>query len=145
MEPVTAVGFMAAVIQLLEFGIKTARAVNEVQERGSTDDVDNANYVSSQLSSLSKSVRDQLELSSMHGTLSGEEKELLDIGRKCCAQSQKLQEELDKLMSRDGGNGMVRIKVVAKTIWKKNKIAAMQEKLDGCRKILESRLLHRLR
>ncbi|KAG8532445.1 uncharacterized protein KY384_002322 [Bacidia gigantensis] len=144
MDPITAIGLTAAVVQLLDFSIKAAKTVKEVRDRGSSTDVEDTDHVASHLSSLSESVKSSLQLSSIHRSLSGEEKELLEISNKCQECSRKLQEQLNKLKLNDDAKTSDRLKVVARTLFKKDSIATMQEKLDGFRRVLESRLLLRL-
>ena len=145
MEPFAAVGFTAAVVQLLDFSIKAAKTVKQVRERGSSSNVENTDYIASHLSSLSDSVQTKLQLSGIHQTLSAEENELLEIGRKCGECSRKLQTELEKLKATDGARSVDRLKVAARTIWRKGDIEKLQDKLENTRQVLETRLLYTLR
>ena len=150
MDPVTAVGFTAAVVQLVHVSIKVVKTVNEVREGGSSKEVENADFIASQLSKLSFSVETSLKLESntqppdINQNLSADEEELLDIGQKLQHCSQKLQEELQPLKTRGDVKGAKRLKVAVKSVLKKDDIIKLQEELEGFRGVLESRLLLRL-
>ena len=144
MEPITAVGFAAAVVQLLHFSIKSVETLKQVREKGSSADVDTADYLASQISRLSESVRTSLQLDEIHRTLSSDEKNLLNIGSNCRDCSEELLDELQKLKLDDDARPLQRIKIGAKTILKKERIVKLQEQLGGYREVLESGLLFRL-
>ena len=145
MDPITAVGFTAAVVQLVDVSLKVAQTVKDVRERGSSRDLADSDHIASHLSSLSDSVQTSLQLSSIHRSMSAEEKELLDIASRCNKCSQKLQEELANLKLKDGAKRTDQLKVVVKIVFRRSDITALQDKLEGFRRVLESRLLYRLR
>ena len=144
MDPITAFQFTAAVVQLVDYSIRAANTVNEIRERGSSRDVADTGYVASHLATLSESLQTSLQLSSIHRVLSTDEKELLDIGKRCEQCSQELQRELEDLKKHDGASRLHLMKVALKTTIKKDKVTKLETRLQGFRKTLETGLLARL-
>ncbi len=147
MDPITGIGLAASVIQLVTFGISAAKTCREIYEQGVLGDHSQVEYVASHLASLTVSIQQSLRNSNTQSlVLSKEERELVDLSRRCEGCALKLQHELQRLQT-----SKTRISVVlaaskaARALWKKNTIEQVQKQLESYRSTLEISLLNRLR
>lgn len=101
MDPITGIGLAALVVQLLQFGIKAAQTCQQIYQQGSTTEYADMNYITGHLARLNVSFQQSLnQAQTPSGALSKEEKELVDLGRKCEECAKELQDELGKLRAR---------------------------------------------
>ncbi len=146
MDPVTGLGLVASVVQLLTFGINTVSTIREVYHRGSISSYDDVEYITGHLGKLTRSLQQSLENSHTHSSaLSRDEKDLIDLGRKCEDCAQKLQHELRKLSSQPRISLLAATRKTARAIWKRPKIEEISNQLATYKSTLETSLLHRLR
>lgn len=146
MDPVTGIGLAAAVVQLVQFSINAATTCQEIYQQGSTSDQIDADITAGHLERLTTSLQQSLRNTGTQSAgLSKEEKDLIDLGRKCEDCANKLQRELRKLQARPQASALEVARKAARSIWKKGSIVKIQEQLEGYRRILETSLLYRLR
>ena len=146
MDPITGIGLVASVLQLVQFSINAAQTCHQIYQQGSTSEHTDAAYTANHLADLTKSLQDSLNnAGTSKSALSKEEKDLVDLGRKCEDCANKLQHELRKLQARPQASALEAARKAARSIWKKGSIAKIQEQLDGYRGTLETSLLYRLR
>ena len=147
MDPITGVALVAAVLQLVQFSIKTAKACQEIYAQGSLGDLtdidDTATRLGDLSGSLQRSIRES-EVKNPRPTLSKAEIDLIDLGQKCRICANKLHHELIKLRARPRGSRREALQKFARSIWKQSSITKLQEQLESHRRILESALLFRL-
>ncbi|KAG8530111.1 uncharacterized protein KY384_005593 [Bacidia gigantensis] len=147
MDPVTGVGLVASIAQLIQFGIATAKACHEIYEKGSTSENINIDETTIHLSNLSSSLQrsiKELGAGKTVSSLSEEEKELLNLGQKCEETAKKLHDEVNKLKARPSGSKREAAGIFARSIWKKGSISRLKERLESYRRLLETSLLFKL-
>ena len=146
MDPISGISFAASIVQLVHFSIVTAKTVHEISQRGSSSDTAHTKDIATQLSSLTVSVQKSLQdAQTPKRALTKDEKELIEVGKKCENIATKLQKELEKLEVESSGSKLSGVKIVAMTILKKGKIEKMMDDLEGMRRVLETGLLVTLR
>lgn len=146
MDPITGIGLAASVVQLVQFGISAAEICLQIYRQGFTSENIDADYVAGQLASLTSSLQQSLYHSrTKSDALSKEEKDLVDLGRKCEDCANKLQYELRKLRARPQASALETARIAARSILKKSSIMKIQEQLGTYTKTLETSLLCRLR
>lgn len=102
-------------------------------------------YTSGHLTSLTQSLQDTLQIQSIHITLNKDEKDLLDLARKCEACAQKLQGELQDLRSQPRSSVLLAVRKTVLGIRRKHAIEEVKEQLMSLQLTLETSLLYRLR
>ena len=147
MDPITGVSLVAAVLQLVQFSIKTAKACHEIYAQGSASDFvdidDTATRLGNLSGSLQQSIRDS-EARNPRLSLSKAEIDLIDLGQKCRICANKLHHELIKLRARPRGSRREAMQKFARSVWRHGSITKLQEQLENHRRVLESTLLFRL-
>ena len=146
MDPLTRVGLAACIIQLVTFGIQTVKTCQQVYDKGSVSELSNLDDISGHLARLSDSLQQSLQ-SSVKGSqaLSGDEKDLVDLGRKCQDCADKLQQKLRQLQTERRASVLVAVKQGVRTILKRSSIDKIQKELQAYQSTLETSLLFRLR
>lgn len=146
MDPITGIGLAASVIQLLTFSIQAVTICREVYEQGSVKEHRDLDTTTGHLASLTRSLQQSLQSSGTWSrTLSREEKDLLDLGRKCEDCANELQRELSKLKTRKHGSTLEAARLAARAIRKRSTINKIQKDLEKYQSTLEISLLSRLR
>lgn len=146
MDPITGIGLVASIVQLVQFGISTAETFQEIYQHGSTTEHIGADITAGHLASLSDSVQQSLLTTrTQSAVLSKEESDLIDLARKCNDCANILQYELRKMQAQPQASHMKTVRKAARSIWKKNAIVKIQEQLEDYRRTLETSLLYRLR
>lgn len=146
MDPITGIGLVASIMQLVQFGISAAKSCQEIYQHGSTTEHAGAADTAGHLTSLTNSVQHSLHTArTQSAVLSKEENDLIKLARKCEDCAKKLQSELCKLQSQPGASHVEALGKAVRSIWKKNTIVKIQEQLEGYRGILEFSLLNQLR
>lgn len=146
MDPITGIGLAACVVQLVTFGIQTVKTCQQVYDKGSVSELTNLDDTSGHLARLSNSLQQSLQGSSKgFQALSGDEKDLVDLGRKCQDCADKLQQKLRKLQTERRASVLVAVKQGVRTIWRRNSIDKIQKELLAYQSTLETSLLNRLR
>ena len=143
MDPITGIGLAASVIQLVTFSIHAVKTCRDMHEQGQYSDLD---YTTGHLASLTRSLQQSLQSSGRQSvTLSREEKDLLELGRKCEDCANKLQRELYKLQTQKRVSPLEAARLAARAIWDKGTINKIQKELEKYQSTLELSLLSRLR
>ena len=146
MDPVTGVGLAASVIQLLTFGIDAVKTCQEVYQKGSISDYSNLDYITDHLAGLTASLQQSLQSPDIgSGALTREERDLVELARKCEDCTKILQKELDKLQTRPRASTRKAVRLAARAIWKKGTIDKINQQLQAYQSTLETSLLSRLR
>ena len=146
MDPVTGIGLTAAVVQLVHFSGKAIELCREIHERGSSTALENAGDMAQRLAKCADSVQESLNAPvEPSKELSEEDKELLDIARKCKECALKLNK---KVLSLRVPPNASRRDIVPKTLnilRKKGKVDELQRDLERNRSMLETSMLTSLR
>lgn len=130
MDPVAGIGLAASVIQLVTFSIDVAKTCREVYTRGSVSQHDTIDFTTGHLADLSKAVQQAMQspiTSSL--ALTREEKDLVDLARKCQDCANKLQSELHKLRTPAHASVTAAARTTIRVIWKKDTVSRLQEQL----------------
>lgn len=61
MDPVTGIGLVAAVIQLVKFGVDTVDTIRQVYQQGSASKYDDVEYTTNHLADLTRSLQQSLK------------------------------------------------------------------------------------
>lgn len=145
MDPLTGIGLVASVVQLVTFGIGTASTIRKVYQRGSISSYENMEYTTGHLSRLTASLQLPLQSSHAHSfPLTADEEDLIELARNCEKCAHKLQKELRKLDSQPHHSLLAATRITARAIWKRSKIEDISKQLAACKSILETSLLQRL-
>ena len=147
MDPVTGISLFAAVLQLVQFSIKTVKACHEIYAQGSTGDLVDIDDTATRLGHLSGSLQQSMresEARSPRLSLSKAEVDLIDLGQKCRLSADRLHHELVKLRARPRGSRGEAMQKFARSVWKQGSITKLQEQLENHRRVLESALLFRI-
>ncbi len=145
MDPVTGISLTASVLHLLKFSIDTVTTIREVYEQGSIGRYNDLNETTGRLEECTRSLQQSLQNSNPPSSaLAKEDKELLELGRKCEKCAQELQHQLRKLQSQPRSSVMDAMKGVARAVWKKDKIERIDKQLKTYQSILDTSLLLRL-
>ncbi|KAL8857196.1 MAG: hypothetical protein Q9178_006251 [Gyalolechia marmorata] len=147
MDPVAGISLTAAVLHLLKFGIDTVTTIREVYEQGVIGRYDVLNDTTRHLEECTQSLQQSLQNSNPPSSaLAKEDKELLDLGRKCerCAQELLYQLRKLKLQSQPRSSVLDAMKGVARAVWKKDKIEKVDKQLKTYQSTLDTSLLLRL-
>ena len=146
MDPITGVGLVASVVQLLTFGIDTVKTCQELYQKGSVSEYKNLGYTTSHLAGLNSSLQQSLQSSNARsGALTGEEKDLIDLARKCEECATKLQKKLDKLQTQPRASTPKAVRLAFRAIRKKGAIDKINQELQAYQSTLDTSLLTRLR
>ena len=146
MDPITGVGLAASVIQLLTFSIDAVKTCREVYQKGSVGDHSNLDYTTGHLAGLTISLQQSLQSSGTRSrVLTGEEKDLVKLARKCEDCAKTLQKELDKLRTQSGASTLKAVQLTVRAIRKKITIDKINQQLQAYQSTLETSLLSRLR
>ena len=146
MDPITGIGLVASVVQLVTFGIDTVKTCLEMYQQGSISEYNAMDDTTGRLASLSKSLQQSLQSAGTRSLpLSSEEKALIDLGRKCEDCANKLQEELPKLQTPQKAPALVAMKIAVQAKWKRRDIEKIHKDLQTYQSTLETSLLLRLR
>ncbi|KAL8900412.1 MAG: hypothetical protein Q9207_005714 [Kuettlingeria erythrocarpa] len=132
MDPITGIGLAAAVVQLVSVGIETVKTCQQVYDKWSISELNNLDETSGHLARLTRSLQQSLQGSSKGPqTLSTDEKDLVDLGRKCQDCADKLQRKLRKLQTQRRTSVLVAVKQGVRVIWEKNSIEKKSRRVAG--------------
>ncbi|KAI9689891.1 MAG: hypothetical protein M1822_009773 [Bathelium mastoideum] len=143
LDPLSAFSVGAAVVQFVDYGTKLASKTREIATRGSTKDNDEIEKVTIQLRSLSESAKQQSH--SGNQQLSGPEEALNSIAFSCRGVADELIAVLNELKLGASRNVFKSIRHAYKTEQEKDKIARLQNVLEGLRVQMGQQLLFLLR
>ena len=146
MDPITGVGLVASVIQLLTFSISAVKTCQEVYQKGSVSDYSNLDYTTGRLAGLTNSLQQSLQSSGTRSqAFTGNERDLVELARKCEDCAKILQKELDKLQIQPRASTLKAVRLAARAIWKKSTLDKINQQLHAYQSTLETSLLSRLR
>ena len=146
MDPITGVGLAASVLQLLTFSIDAVKTCQEVYQKGSVSHYGNLDYTASHLAHRTNELQQLLQSSSIGSrALTREEKDLVELARRCEDCAKTLQKELDKLQTQPRASTLKAVRLAARAIRKRSTIDKINQQLQAYQSTLETSLLSRLR
>lgn len=140
MLPLDIVSLTCNVITIVDFGIKTVAACNELRKNGSTKELSDTSANAVQL----KLSFDRLKASTP-ATAGPKDVSLVCLARDCAATAQALLNELDKLNITKSQGALKTLIKALEISWKKGDIEKLQRKLEQHRRALDTRILTGLR
>lgn len=139
MDPLTTLGLVANIIQLLDFGNKVIHEVQEVYNSPSgTTEVNESLEVQFNAVKITSSKL----ISANAQPQSDEEKVLFDVAKECQRLSGDMFQILDKIRSKDPNSRRESVKAALKSSWHKSDTEQLQKRLDYCRGQLQTQMLY---
>ena len=147
MEPITALGLAANIVQFIEFGIgivsKSSELCNATDGRlGEHADI---SAVNRDLAKLTARLVESIAPHATFTVLSEDDGALLALCHSCLDISNELQHALDKLQVAGGPTRWKSMRKALKSVWRKEKIAALRQRLVDYRSEINARILVGLR
>ena len=141
MDPISAISLASNIIQLVDFGLKLSKTCCEIYQTGlSAANTDLKNDALS-LQSLGAAVEASVQRSANPGHLG---KGLQDSAKRCAVAAGNLQAAISKLET-TAGDKRSAVGRMVKTLWRKNEIGRLQDRLERERALLDGNLLIELR
>lgn len=139
MDPFAAIGLAGNIITFLDFGYELISAAKDiyVSASGASTDNDDLSTRSQQLQQLAAT----LKISKPGGSLSDQERSLLNLAAQCMDASKDLEKLLDKLKARNPKSKRAAIRAAVRNWRKEDEKDALEQKLDHCRQQLNLELL----
>ena len=144
MEPLTTLGLVSNIVQLVNAAIDAAKVCHEIYKQGASVEDRRIAYTTDQLhqcyTALSNSLASQQALPPSQNDI-----DLADLSAKCCQSSQTLHDELKALEINCGGGHR---EAVTKFILKKrkaSKIQKLKDELNEYQGTLDTKVLANLR
>jgi hypothetical protein len=148
MEPFTALGLAGNVIQFVDFGMRLLSETHEIYQSssGSPTGIIEIESIFQDLSNLGAKLKISSISPSKPSGISPEEQALVELAGSCKRLADDLLATIKDLKVNDGPNRKWRsFRQGLITLWKKDKIDAVQKRLDNFRKQLSLQLLAILR
>ena len=148
MDPLTAIGLVSNIVQLVQFGIATAETCKDIYQSASglsaKDEALDA--AAKNLTALGIDVRDTLRHGVHTGPLSKADQELEDLARDCVVNGDKLVQILHQAKP-DGPSNRLRgaFKKTLKSVWDQRKVDTITKDLSRCQSILDSKIIVKLK
>lgn len=145
MEAIAAFGLACNVIQVVDFGLKTASKCRQIYKEGATIEVQDLENTSKNLAEVSRDLDAAIRRAQAAKPLKKEDHELQDLSVKCSKIAGDLQVELQKLSSESKQSKRASLIKTFKTISRKGTIDDLYKRLSEYERVLNTRLLARLR
>ena len=134
MDPITAVGFAASILQFIEFGYKLTMGTLNVLKTGSLSEYTHISIVINDYRAVIK------PLSQPPSGKSDHEVALQELAKSCQAVAQKLSELLEKLRTDPNCSTWKSLRVALRSMRKKGKVADLEDLLSKYRAQIMTRL-----
>ena len=142
MDPLSAFGLACGVIQVIDFSLKIVSKSKEIYENGSLKANDDMEDLTKRIRELYVDLEPPSSQTSVGDVSMEPQNELLDLARKCKETSDELLEELQKLKSTRKRDILRKIPA---TMRRQKVLSSLESKLESYRKILDTKILLRLR
>jgi len=145
MDPITALGVAGNVIQIVDFSLRFLLSVKRVctSEDGEIEEIKNLRNDADKLRQLNSHFTTALKTRELSSAPTNWEKDALSICQECEATSAELSKLL-KGLAVDGqsyGRPLAATLLAMKAIWKKNRMAKLQSRLESLRGMLVSTIV----
>lgn len=135
MDPITAVGFAASILNFIDFSHKLISGTLEVIKSGSTSENAHVSVVINDLHAVTK------ELDKCPPGNSKHDEALNTLASECKVLSEELQKLLEKLKVTAKNSKWKSIKTTLRSMWKKGEVAELEGRLDTYRSQILLRLV----
>jgi hypothetical protein len=137
MDPISAVGFAATVVQLVDFGFKIVSKSSELYRSGSDGSIENQ--------SIEKATKDLRKLNDQLKHSNVSDPDLQELCKACSVAADELLAALSKIKVDGKGRPWQSFRMALKSIWSKEKIQELENRLSRFRDELNTRLTASLR
>lgn len=145
MEAIAAFALACNVVQVVDFGLKTASKCAEIYKDGSSIEHQDLNYTSKHLAEITGNLNASILHPRTNKPLTQDEHELAELAARCTKTANDLRDELDKLtLSGRQGKRAAVFKAI-KSIRRNDCIKKIKDRLGEYESVLNTRLLSRLR
>jgi hypothetical protein len=145
MEAIAAFSVACNVIQVVDFGLRTVSKCREIYNQGTAIDHQDLDNTSKHLAEINEKLSTSIQNALTNKPLSKDEYELQELAFKCTRTASDLRDELDKLKI-FGRRGKRAVLAKAwKSIRRNDTINKIKERLSDYERVLNTRLLLRLR
>jgi hypothetical protein len=145
MEAIAALALACNVIQVVDFALKTASKCQEIYNEGRTIEHQDLDYTSKHLAEISEKLNESIQNAQTNKPLTKDDHELQDLALKCVESARNLRDELDKLTIPGRKRKRAAVTKVFMSIRRNDDINKIEERLRGYERVLNTRLLSRLR
>jgi hypothetical protein len=141
MEAIEAFALACNVVQVVDFGLKTASKGREIYNDGRTNEHQDLDYTSKHLAEISENMSVSIQNAPANKPLTKDDHELQDLAGECAKSANDLRDELDKL-SIPGRHGKRAALVRAfKSVRKSHAVTRINDWLREYERVLNTRLL----
>jgi hypothetical protein len=146
-DPLTAIGAVASVAQLIDLGIKIVTKSREIHKSASGALVEDEHLtaVTQDLSDLSEKLKVKLGPAAQRGPITADDQALYDLCQGCINASKKLVEGLEKLKAKGRPNVFRSFRQGLKSVWSKDEIVGLEKRLRLYKEELNTRIIVALR
>lgn len=145
MEAIAAFALACNVVQVVDFGLKTASKFGEIYKEGSTIDHQDLYYTSKQLAEITEKLSASIHQAQTNKLLTRDEDQLADLADKCTKCAKDLRKELDNLTLSGGQGKRAALSKAIKSFRRNDGIKKIKDRLGEYERVLNTRLLSRLR
>ena len=146
MDPITGIGLVASVIQLVTFSIDAVKVCRDMYQQGSLSEYRDLDYTTTKLAGLTDSLQQSLQKSPTASLAPNrEERDLIELARKCQDCANKLQEELRIFQTQPRASARQAARQAVRAILKRGSVDKIYRQLQTYQSTLETSLLSRLR
>jgi hypothetical protein len=149
MDPLTAISFAGTVVQFVDFSSKLISASVELYKKSKLDVHDQANAAANDILDYSTKLQRTLREPGSSATLSEDDRLLESICKGCDDLAHDLIARLDKLKVPENKKGKVKtwpsLSIALQSMWKREELSEIQERLKEYRQQIDSRIIHSLR
>lgn len=145
MEAVAALALACNVVQVVDFGLKTASKCREIYNKGHTAEHQDLEDTSKHLAEITGNLSVSIQNAQTNKPLTKDDHELQSLAQRCTESANNLQEELDKLKSPGRLGKRAALLKTWQSMRKSNDIKRIKDKLLEHEAVLNTRLLSRLR
>jgi hypothetical protein len=145
MEGIAAFALACNVIQVVDFALKTASKCQQIYKEGRTTEHQDLDYTTKHLAELSEKLSESLKNAKTSKPLTKDDQELQDLALKCEESARDLRGELDRLTTPSRRGRRAAVVKVFKSIRRNGDINEIKDRLGAYERVLNTRLLSRLR
>lgn len=147
MDPITIVGFVSSIVQLITFSTTLVKGAREIYISADGVSTENASLEKTvnDLVDVNAGLRDSLAIKSIHVSLTSNEKDLQNLARDCQSLADELCTKLQSLKVVGQKKWQKAIRQTINCLWSEHDIVSIQNRLQGYKEQLNLRILESLR
>ncbi|KAK5119570.1 hypothetical protein LTR85_007398 [Meristemomyces frigidus] len=147
MDPLTAVGLAASVVQFVQFGVSILSKSKEIQRSASGSSAENADLeiVENDLSRWTSKLSSAIAPAAVLTALNEDDQRVVQLCARCILISGQLRTALESVRLKGRKTGWKTVRTALKSVWKKEAIEGLKDRLIIIRDELESRIIAGLR